>query len=34
MIFPPKLYATFIDIGNFVRNYNKYKLLADELNKM
>lgn len=34
VLFPPKLLGIFIDIGNFVKNYLKYKNLADSFNQI
>ncbi|KAL4469437.1 hypothetical protein ABPG74_004690 [Tetrahymena malaccensis] len=32
LLFPTKLFTTFIDIGNYQKNYSKYKNLAEEFN--
>ena len=34
LLFPPKVFGIFIDIGNYVKNYNKYRTLAEAFNKL
>lgn len=34
ILFPARLFGIFIDIGNFVKNFSKYKPISEEFNNL